>query len=57
MKKQNIKIVVTVRSKSKKAAKEKLIGLMNRATIHLDELDEFPEWGFIDDYKGEKVKK
>ena len=56
MKKQHISIVVTVRSKTKKEAKEMLVRLMNNATCFGPD---FPEWGFHDEYKlaGEKVTK
>lgn len=57
MKKHNISIVVTVRAKKKKEAKEMLIRLMNNAAVNNE--CNFPEWGFHDEYKldGEKVKK
>ena len=58
-KKYHMACVVTVRAKSKEEAKDKLTKLMNRATCGLDINDEFPEWGFWDEYKsvGEKVRK
>lgn len=57
MKKHNIQIVLTVRAKNKRVAKEKIVKLMNNATGNLDLMDEFPEWGFRSEYKYEKVKK
>lgn len=55
-KKHNIIVVITVRAK-KKHAKQRIIALMNNATVSLDLQNEFPEWGFLDEYAGEKVKK
>jgi hypothetical protein len=59
MKKQNISIVVTVRAKTKKEAKEKLVRLMNRTTdyAYVGFNNDSPLWGFHDEYKTEKVKK
>ena len=61
MKKQNISIIITVRAKSKKKAKEAIIRLMNRATndTYSGFNGEFPEWGFHNEYQyaNEKVKK
>jgi hypothetical protein len=56
MKKQNISIIITVKAKTKKEAKEAIIRLMNRATCAEPE---FPTWGFHNEYQyaNEKVKK